>query len=133
MTTDVQNQEAKQEEQGTERTRSGQVYRPPVDIAETKDELLIVADLPGAKSDSIDIDFKDGLLTIQAPVPNRYPQDGRALMQEYGVGDFHRTFRIGEQIDSGRIHAEYADGVLTVHLPHSEAAKPRKIEIRAGA
>lgn len=133
MTTDVQNQETKLQEQGTETTAGGPVYRPLVDIAETKDELLIVADVPGAKSDSIDIDFDDGLLTIQAKVANRYPEQGRALMQEYGVGDFHRTFRVSEQIDSGRIHAEYVDGVLTVHLPRSEAAKPRKIEVRAGA
>ena len=133
MTTELQNPETKQEEQGTEPTRSGMVYRPAVDIAENKDELLIVADLPGAKSDSIDIDFEDGVLTIQAKVPPRETHVARMLMREYGVGDFHRTFRVSEQIDSTRIHAEYADGVLTVHLPRSEAAKPRKIEVRASA
>lgn len=132
MSTDVQTPEAKQEEQGAERTRSGPVYRPAVDIAENKDELLIVADLPGAKSDSIDVDFNDGVLTIQGQVNSRYPEQGQPLLREYGVGDFYRTFRVSEQIDSGRIHAEYADGVLTVHLPRSEAAKPRKIEVRAG-
>ena len=117
----------------TERTRTGNVYRPLVDILEDKDELILVADLPGTRSDSIDINFDDGELTIQGQVEPRYNSDRQLLLAEYGLGDFYRTFRVSEQIDSGRIHATYADGVLTVHLPKVEAAKPRKIEVRAGS
>lgn len=117
----------------TERTRTGDVYRPLVDILEDKDELILVADLPGARSDSIDINFEDGELTIQGRVEPRYNPDRQLLLAEYGLGDFYRTFRVSEQIDSSRIHATYADGVLTVHLPKVEAAKPRKIEVRAGS
>jgi len=117
----------------TERTRTGNVYRPLVDILEDKDELILVADLPGTRSDSIDINFDDGQLTIQGQVEPRYNPDQQLLLVEYGLGDFYRTFRVSEQIDSSRIHATYADGVLTVHLPKVEAAKPRKIEVRAGS
>jgi HSP20 family protein len=117
----------------TERTRTGNVYRPLVDILEDKDELILVADLPGTRSDSIDINFDDGTLTIQGQVEPRYNPDQQLLLVEYGLGDFYRTFRVSEQIDSSRIHATYADGVLTVHLPKVEAAKPRKIEVRAGS
>jgi HSP20 family molecular chaperone IbpA len=117
----------------TEGTRTGNVYRPLVDILEDKDELILVADLPGASSDSIDINFEDGVLTVQGQVEPRYKSDHQFLLVEYGLGDFYRTFRVSEQIDSSRIHATYADGVLTVHLPKVEAAKPRKIEVRAGA
>jgi HSP20 family protein len=117
----------------TERTRTGTVYRPLVDILEDKDELILVADLPGTRGDSIDINFEDGALTIQGQVEPRYKPDQQFLLVEYGLGDFYRTFRVSEEIDSSRIHAAYADGVLTVHLPKVEAAKPRKIEVRTGA
>ncbi len=53
------------------------------------------------------------------------------LLREYGVGDFYRTFRVSEQIDASRIEAEYADGVLKLHLPKVEAVKPRKITVKA--
>jgi HSP20 family molecular chaperone IbpA len=121
------------QEQSTERTRSGRVYRPYVDIVEGKGELLLVADMPGARNESIDIQFEDGILTLQAKVEPRYYDKAKVLLQEYGIGDFYRTFRVSEQIDASRINAEYAHGVLTVHLPRAEAAKPRKIEVKASA
>ncbi len=112
----------------TEQTRSGAFFRPNVDIAERQDELVLRADMAGATGDSIDIQFEDGTLTIHARVPER--TYGRSLLrQEYGVGDFYRTFRVSEQIDPGRIAAEYREGVLTLRLPKSEAAKPRKIQV----
>jgi HSP20 family protein len=131
MTTEVDVKE--NETSQAERTRPGSVYRPHVDILESQDELTLVADVPGAKGESIDIDFEDGLLTIQGRVEPRYQSDRRFLLCEYGIGDFYRTFRVSEQIDASRIHAECVNGVLTVHLPKTEAAKPRKIEVRAGA
>jgi HSP20 family protein len=122
-----------QEQEGrAERTRGGQAYRPHVDILETGDELTLVADLPGVKNEAIEINFDDGLLTIQGSVEKRYHENVSFLLREYGIGDFYRTFRVGEQIDAGKIHAEFRDGVLTVHLPKAEKAKPRKIAVQAG-
>ncbi|MBN2023240.1 MAG: Hsp20/alpha crystallin family protein [Pirellulales bacterium] len=113
-----------------EQTRCGQCYRPNVDIIEKSDELLVVADVPGATGDSIDVDFEDGALTIRAAVAPR--EDNRNyLLREYGVGDFFRTFRVSEAIDAGKISAQCADGVLTLHLPKAEAAKPRKIAVQS--
>jgi HSP20 family protein len=112
-----------------ERTRSGCCYRPNVDILEERDELLVVADVPGAARDSIDVKFEDGMLELYAAVPAR-PDDGRTcLLREYGVGDYYRSFQVSEAIDAGKISAEYADGVLTLHLPKAEALKPRKIAV----
>jgi len=119
------------EEQTAERTRAGRVYRPNVDILETTDELTLIADVPGATGDAIDIDFDEGILTVQARV-NPRGEDRNDLLREYGVGDFYRTFRLSERINAAGIHAECSGGVLTVHLPKVEAAKPRKIEVKTG-
>ena len=113
-----------------ERTRSGRHYRPHVDILEHADELTVLADMPGVKADAIDIHFENGALTIYGKVDERQAAETEYLMQEYGVGDFSRTFQVSEHVDAARITAEYADGVLTLHLPKVEAAKPRKITVQ---
>lgn len=113
-----------------ERTHSGFYYRPNVDIVETHDELLVLADVPGVSGDDVDVRFEDGTLSIHARVAPR--QEGvEYLLQEYGTGDYYRTFEISEAIDAGKITAECADGVLTLHLPKAESAKPRKISVKS--
>jgi len=115
-----------------EPTHGGRSYVPNVDILEKKDELLLVADVPGARADGVNIDYERGCLTIQAAVTPRQDDDRtNYLVQEYGVGNYSRTFQVGEGIDSHKITAEIADGVLTVHLPKAEKLRPRKIEVKA--
>jgi HSP20 family protein len=110
----------------------GQCYVPAVDVFETPAEVVLTADVPGAASDQIDIHFEDGELKIHAPVARRNAEETEFFLQEYGVGDYYRTFRLSEQIDATKIEAKCADGVLTVHLPKIEAVKPRKIAINVG-
>jgi HSP20 family protein len=117
------------EPETAERNRDVRVYRPRVDILETAEELTVVADVSGVESDAIDVDFDDGVLTIQGKVEPRYGEKTSFLLNEYGLGDFYRTFRISDQINVGGIHAECAGGVLRVHLPKAESAKPRKIAV----
>lgn len=113
-----------------ERTRAERCYRPNCDIHELPEEILVVAEVPGAKADSVDVRFEDGMLTIHARVAPR--EEGRRfLMREYGVGDFHRSFEVSEAIDATKISAEMHDGVLTLHLPKAEAMRPRKIAVKA--
>jgi len=113
-----------------EQTRSAPRYIPPVDILESEEELLLVADVPGARADDIDIHYERGLLTLTAHVPERQDeQNANFVLREYGVGDFGRTFQIGEGIDADKIRAEVANGTLTLHLPKAEALKPRKIAV----
>ncbi len=113
-----------------ERTREGRTYVPNCDIIEQENELVILADLPGVRAEAVDVNFERGMLTIQGRV-DRGRETGQTFMhQEYGVGDFYRTFEIGEGIDSSKIEAELKDGVLTLHLPKSEAVRPRKIAVR---
>jgi HSP20 family protein len=115
---------------GAEHTRSGRAYRPSVDILEQNDELLVLADVPGAKSDQIEIKFEKGTLTLYAAVPERENEGRRYLLREYGVGDYYRTFQVSESIDASRITAELNDGVLILHLPKAESIKPRKIPVK---
>lgn len=114
-----------------ERTRSGRTYSPAVDIIEKPDELLLLADVPGAKADGIDIHYERGELTLTARVDERQPEEGNWVLREYGVGDFVRTFQVGEGIDAAKIKAEVTGGVLTLHLPKAEAAKTRRIAVKA--
>lgn len=104
-------------------------YRPNVDIFEQADEIVILADLPGASPDSIEVDYEDGELSIKAPVETRQDADTQFLVREYGTGDYRRKFRISEVVDAERINATYTNGVLTVRLPKVQAAKPRRVAI----
>jgi HSP20 family protein len=114
-----------------DRARSNAVYVPDVDVLETPEEMILVADLPGSSSSDIDVRYEDGELTLHGKVGDRSPGQARALVREYGVGHFNRAFTIGEQIDAGKITAEYTRGTLTVHLPKVETAKPRTIKVKA--
>jgi len=105
-------------------------YSPSVDIIETQDALRVLADMPGVSSENIDIHFENGELTIHGRVKDHQAQNQQYLLQEYGTGDFFRAFRISEEINAEKIHAEYKDGVLILHLPKVEALKPRKIVVR---
>jgi HSP20 family protein len=130
MATDNMNVKPAAEADGAEHTRTGPFYRPLVDIVEQAEELTLLADIPGAAAGNVDVKFEDGTLTLHAKVAPRYAESTQFLVAEYGVGDYYRTFRIGETIDASKIHAEYRDGVLTLHLPKSEAVKPRKIKVQ---
>ena len=62
----------------------------------------------------------------------RPEQPGRPVRQEYGIGNYRRSFRLGEGFDTAQITADYARGVLTVRVPRLAAVRPRKVEVRAG-
>ncbi len=112
-----------------ERLRGGRTFMPPVDIAETDSELLVYADMPGVEADAIDIRFDNGELVIHGKVTA--PEDRDYLLQEYGLGDYYRTFAVYESIDPDHIEATYKDGVLTVRLPKAPEARPKKIAVKA--
>ncbi len=114
-----------------EPSRVGPIFSPNVDILETADELTLVADVPGASPESIDIQYERGDLTMRGRVAPRQPDETQYVLREYGVGDFQRVFQLGESIDHAKIDAEISEGVLTVHLPKMERIKPRKIAVKS--
>ncbi len=128
---DVQQVQTQQVQGQTGRGEPRRWYRPNVDILESAGELTVLADVPGARREDIDIHFEKGVLTVKAAVHPRQTEGTQYLRQEYGVGGYQRSFQVSEHIDAERIRAELKDGVLALHLPKVEAAKPRKIEIKA--
>jgi HSP20 family protein len=104
-------------------------YTPRVDILENDNEITIFADMPGVRPEGADIRFENGELTLHGRCTPRQAA-GDYLIAEYGVGDFYRVFTINEIIDADKISAELKNGVLIVHLPKSEAVKPRKITVK---
>jgi len=114
-----------------ERTHRRRVYTPNVDILENREKLVLLADVPGAGPEDIDIQYEQGELAIRVRIDPPSPEDvNRFLWREYAMGDYHRSFQLGEVIDTTKIHAEVTNGVLTVHLPKVESVKPRKIAVR---
>ena len=114
-----------------ERVRPGRVFIPAVDIFETPQALVLVADMPGVAGDSVTLDLKENLLTIHGQV-GPFPEKENLLAQEYAIGDYYREFQVGELIDKDKIEASVKNGVLTLTLPKAEKAKPRRIEVRTG-
>lgn len=114
-----------------ERVRPGRVFLPRVDIFETPQALVLVADMPGVSGDTVTLDLKDNLLTIFGQVSQ--PSEKESLLsQEYAIGDYYREFQVGELIDKNKIEATVKNGVLTLTLPKAEVAKPRRIEVKTG-
>jgi len=103
---------------------------PLFDIYENKDELLLIADLPGVSTDSLKIHMHKNELTIEGL--RTAAKHDHVLAQEAEVCDYRRTFVVPPGIAEEKIRAETKDGVLRLHLPKSEAVKPRQIQVRAG-
>ena len=121
---------AKVEERMPEKESLLSVLTPLVDIFENEDEILLHADMPGVHKDDIRVNIDNGKLSITGV--RSLASSGAMTWQEFGEAEFRRTFSVPQSIDIEKVHAELKEGVLKLHLPKAEAAKPRKIEIRVG-
>ena len=118
-------------ERREESTRPGTYFRPPVDIYESTDELVLVADMPGVTPDGLDVNLEGDQLTVEGRVrPHEY-KGLKPLHVEYGVGGYFRRFTLGEHIDRDGIKAQLKHGVLQLRLPKAERARTRKIAVQA--
>jgi HSP20 family protein len=115
--------------QAREETRSGEKFiKPAVNIIETEEGLTLTADVPAASRDALDVNVEKGILTISAPVSRTMP--GTPIYTEFELASYYRQFSIPEILDHEKAKAELNNGILTLRVPRSEPAKPRKIEIR---
>jgi HSP20 family protein len=115
-----------------ESTRNGKYFAPRVDIIESEAELLLLADMPGARLEDIDLRYENAELVLRGKVQPTEVK-GHAIFSEYDVGDFYRVFQVHETIDASKINAEFKNGVLTVHLPKQEQVKPKQVPIHVQA
>jgi len=115
-----------------ERTRDAQCFIPRTDIYETEDEIVLVADIPGADAKSVDITLEKNILTIDANVEPNVPEGYDLSRGEFGTGDYQRSFRISSEVDRDKIKASVSNGELYLHLPKAATAKAKKIEVKAG-
>lgn len=114
-----------------DRTSGAETY-PLVNIYDTKDEVILTAELPGMTKEKVNITYSDGVLNIAG---NLQPLANSGKMQvvrmERAAGEFDKAIRLPTKVDQNRINASFSNGILTVKLPKSEEAKPKTIAIEA--
>lgn len=116
------------EEQLGERKPQITVIAPLVDIVENDQEILLYADMPGVDRKDISINIDNGRLSLSGV--REVKPVGAINWEEFSDIEYRRTFSVPQTIDVSAVNAELKDGVLLLHLPKSEAAKPRQIEIK---
>lgn len=108
-------------------------WSPVVDITEDDKEYLIKAELPEMKKEDIKINVQDDVLSISGE--RKYEQDEKGKKYhriERAYGSFLRSSTLPQDADGSKVTATYKDGVLAIHLPKSEKAKPKAIEVKVG-
>jgi HSP20 family protein len=117
---------------GEETSWGVSTWMPPVDLYETPDAFVLKAELPGLPQDHIQIEVHDRTLTLRG---ERTPEAGMTeehyQRRERAYGSFQRSFVLPTMVDQEHVQATYKDGILELHLPKSEAAKPRRIAIQS--
>ena len=102
---------------------------PRVDVLETENEFLLLADLPGVKSEDVDIRFEKGELALHGRRSS--PHTGKQpAHREYETTNYHRAFTVAETVAADKITADLKNGILTVRLPKVESVKPKRISVR---
>ena len=104
---------------------------PAIDVTEGDNEYRIRAEIPGVKKEDLHVSVQDGVLTINAEskYEDEEKKEGRVIRQERRYGKFVRSMRLGKDVDSSNVKAEYKDGILELTLPKVEEVKPKKISI----
>jgi HSP20 family protein len=105
-------------------------WAPPVDVYEKEDEIVITAELPGMQQEDIEVEVHDGILSIRGEkkVSTEVNEDHYHFV-ERSYGSFERSFTLPAKVQGDNVKATYKDGVLKVHLPKAEEAKPKKISV----
>ena len=120
------------EEGAKESIRPGRVFVPAVDILENEEEIIILADMPGVTSKSVDIDLRESVLTIEGRISPVEGEKEVTVYREFDWGDYLRQFTLSDAIDQEKITAKMDLGVLRLTLPKAEKRKPQKIQVTAG-
>jgi HSP20 family protein len=108
-------------------------WSPALDVFDEKDSFYVTCELPGMKREDIDISIHNGTLTISGERKfDREEKEGETFRSERYFGKFQRSVTLPASVESANVKASYRDGVLEVHLPKSEEAKQKHIEVNVG-
>jgi HSP20 family protein len=108
-------------------------WAPSVDIIEDEKEWLVKADLPEVKKEDVKVTVVNGVLTFTGERKfEKEEKDKKYHRIERSYGNFLRSFTLPDGADGSKVNAEFKDGVLRVHLPKSEKAKPKTVEVKVG-
>ena len=106
-------------------------WSPLADITEDDKEYVIKAELPDLKTEDVKVTVENGVLTISGERNLEKEEKGKKYHRvERAYGSFLRAFTLPDDADAEKIQAEFKDGILTVHLPKSEKARPKQIEVK---
>jgi HSP20 family molecular chaperone IbpA len=106
------------------------VLRTPVDIFETSESLVLVADMPGVSKDRLDVRVDGETLLLEGKVQFQLPENSEAVYADVRASAYRSSFVLSRELDTDKIQANLKDGVLTVRIPKHAALRPRKIEVR---
>lgn len=112
----------------------GTAARPaamPLEAWRQDGEFVVEFDLPGVDAETIDVGVERNVLTVRAERRSHRPEGAEVVAAERPEGVFSREMILGDALDTGNIQANYENGVLTLHVPVAEEAKPRKIAVQA--
>jgi HSP20 family protein len=126
---ELQVQQKREVESKQETTIPARVFVPATDIFETDEALTVILEMPGIDKDKVDVKVENDVLQIEGWIDFSRYEGLQPVYTEYNIGNYARSFQLSSKIDQDRISAELRDGVMTLVLPKSEKAKPRKIAV----
>lgn len=126
---ELQVQQKREVESKQEATIPARVFVPVTDIFETDQALTVILEMPGVDKDKVDVKVENDVLKIEGWIDFSRYEGLQPVYTEYNIGNYARSFQLSSKIDQDRISAELRDGVMTLVLPKSEKAKPRKISV----
>jgi HSP20 family molecular chaperone IbpA len=126
---ELQVQQKREVESKQEATIPARVFVPVTDIFETDQALTVILEMPGVDKNKVDVKVENDVLKIEGWIDFSRYEGLQPVYTEYNIGNYARSFQLSSKIDQDRISAELRDGVMTLVLPKSERAKPRKIAV----
>jgi len=134
MRNDVQTTTSNSARSGTasqDRSRySDTALTPPVDVIEDANGITLYADLPGVSREKLNLHIESDTLTIEAESDLTVPEGLASHHTEVGLARFRRVFTLSKELDTEKVSAELAQGVLKLRIPKAEHAQPRRIEVQ---
>jgi len=112
----------------------GETFSPAFEVKETKDGYLFMADVPGIKEEDLEVNLDGNRLSVSGKrEAEKKEESERFYSYERNYGSFLRSFTLPSGIDQEHLRAELKEGVLTIHIPKSEASQPKRVKIESGA